>query len=89
MHASNKVPYLLQRFNGFSRAIENHICRVEVDEQIFTFGITNKGQQTIGSFLPSFQVNALVVAQRMLAQAARDFNHFLIECTSRIVRVKA
>ena len=78
MHTANVLANLLQSLNWFARSIQNHVGRIEVDEQVVAFDIVNEMQQVVGRFLPGFQVHPLPVAANVIQDISRDGNQILV-----------
>ena len=89
MHAAHVTPDFLQGGDRLAGAVQDHVGRIEVDEQVVTLYIMNELQQRVGRFLAGLQVQGLAVLFAMVAQVARHRQHLLIQRRRGFVRHKA
>ena len=75
MDAADVLADHLERLDRFAATVEDHVGRVEVDEQVVSIDIREKLEQRIGRFLPRFQVERLAVAGTVTARLADHFHH--------------
>ena len=54
---------------GSPDAVENHVGRIEIDEQIVALDVVDELQQRVGRLLPGFQMQGLAVAAAVIAQS--------------------
>ena len=75
--------------NRLAAAIEDHVRRVEVDEQILAVDVLEETQQNVRRLLAGFQMERLMVRRQVIAQVAGHLKHILVVATCAIVRHKA
>src|SRR5262245_58426814 len=80
---------LLQRRNRLAGAIQDHVGRVEVDEQVVAAHVGDELQQPVGRLLAGLQVQALPVAAAVVAYVGGDGHNLAVERVARVVRHEA
>ena len=89
MDAADVLADLSQRLDRLARPVEDHVGRIEVDEQVVALHVADELQQRVGRFLSGFQVQRLTVLLGVIAQVARDGDDLLIERLAGVVRHEA
>ena len=75
-----------QRFDRISRAVQNHIGRIEVDAQVPGSRILEKMEQRPGGLLSRLQREGLVPRRGIIANAANHVPHAYVIGVGRILR---
>ena len=78
MDAANVFADFTKRFNRFAGTVENHVRRIEIDEQVLALGIADELQKCIGGFLSGFQVDRLFVLCCMIAKLTSDVDYICV-----------
>ena len=75
MHAADVTAHLPQGRDRLARTVQNHVGRIEIDEQIVALDVADELQQRVGRLLSGFQMQSLAVAAAMIAQLPRHGQH--------------
>src|SRR5581483_2332573 len=75
MHRNDVLPKRIESMDRISRAIQNHIGRIEIDPKVIAIDVEEKVEQRIGSFLSGLQRECLAVPGGMIADAPDDLAH--------------
>ena len=80
---------MLQGRDRLARAVEDHVGRIEVDEQIVAADVAEELQQRVGRLLAGLQVQVLAVGLAVVAQLAGDGDDVAVQRVGRVVRHEA
>ena len=89
MHAPHVAADLPQRLDRIARAVEDHVGRIEIHEQIVALHRGEEGKQRVGRLLAGLQMHPLPLPAAMVAKLARDGEHLPIERVGGVVRDEA
>lgn len=85
MHAADVAADLAECGDGFTGTVEDHIGRIEVDEEVGRGHIFEKLEEGVGGFLSGFEVKGLFVAGDVFAEVAGDFDDLGVALRGGIV----
>ena len=89
MHTADPVAQHLQRFDRFAGAVQDHVGRIEIDEQIIAGNVVDKMDQRLGRFLTGFQVQVLGIRSTEITEQLSDLDDLLVIVALTIVWYKA
>ena len=86
VNAAHQVADFFEGLNRIAGSVQDHVGRVEVDEQIRATNIVNEFEQMIGRLLSRFEMQVLAVGRDVIEQPARRFEQPLIARSRSIGR---
>ena len=88
MNAAHQMAHFFEGFDRVAGSVQDHVGRIEIDEEVRSSDIVNEFEQVIGRLLARFEMQVLTVGRDVIEQPARRFDQSIVVRSSAIGRNK-